>query len=161
MALPPSERCNVFGSSDLEQLKPEKAHILVVDDELLARESLGALLEDEDYEVSLASDGKEAITILKRHAISVLCTDFQMPGMNGIELVERAAHLSPGTVSVLVTAYPDYVSDSDRIDAVKHKLLVKPFKPDSVIRILAQAVRFSRIRGHLGTVPEHSKRASS
>jgi len=110
------------------------------------------MLEELDYEISLASSGEEAIEILGRQTINVLCTDFQMPGMNGIELMQQAETVSPSTVGVLVTGYPDFASDCNADQHAQYLLLLKPFKPDDMVRILGQAVRFSKIRGSLGTV---------
>ncbi len=135
-------------STQHEIATDSSAHVLVVDDEAIQRETLGATLEDAGYVVTLAENAAEAIDLLEREQIQVLCTDFQMPGMNGLELADRARGVSPGTVSVLVTGYPDYVMESDRSPgSSRPMLLVKPYHPDDVLRILAQAVRFSRIRG--------------
>jgi DNA-binding NtrC family response regulator len=126
--------------------KPDPPHVLVVDDEDLARESLGALLE-EDFRVSLASSADEAIEILRRQQpVDVLCTDFQMPGMNGIELIRELSRLSPATVGVLVTGYPDLAANRSAESDGGFLVVVKPFTPDRVLQIVSQAARFGRIR---------------
>lgn len=126
--------------------KPERLHVLVVDDEQLARESLGALLE-EDYRVSLAGSADHAMEILRRQQpVHVMCTDFQMPGMNGVDLIRQLSKLSPATVGVLVTGFPDLASGGNAEDDEDFLVVVKPFTPDRVLRIVAQAARFSKIR---------------
>jgi len=137
----------------MQQKDAEAAHVLVVDDEALQRESLRATLEDAGYVVSVAACGEEAIGILESERVEVLCTDFQMPGMNGLELVNQANAASPGTVSVLVTGYPEFVAGGDREPGKRHMLLVKPYRPEDLLRILAQAARLSRIRGVIDRLP--------
>jgi chemotaxis protein histidine kinase CheA/ActR/RegA family two-component response regulator len=63
--------------------------VLVVDDSLSVRKSLTQLLEDSAYEVVGAGDGLEAIRILEKFRPHVICTDLEMPNMNGLELTEH------------------------------------------------------------------------
>ena len=63
--------------------------VLVVDDSLSVRKSLTQLLEDSAYEVLGAGDGLEAIRLLENFKPHVICTDLEMPNMNGLELTEH------------------------------------------------------------------------
>lgn len=63
--------------------------VLVVDDSLSVRKSLVQLLEDATYEVAVAGDGHEAVREIARFNPHVLCTDLEMPNMNGLELTEH------------------------------------------------------------------------
>jgi chemotaxis protein histidine kinase CheA/ActR/RegA family two-component response regulator len=63
--------------------------VLVVDDSLSVRKSLTQLLEDSAYEVVGAGDGLEAIRMLEKFKPHVICTDLEMPNMNGLELTEH------------------------------------------------------------------------
>ena len=64
--------------------------VLVVDDSHSVRKSLGQLLTDASFEIATASDGMEAIRMLEKFQPQVICTDLEMPNMNGLELT---AHL--------------------------------------------------------------------
>ena len=134
-------------------------HVLVVDDEALARESLGAILE-ERYRVTLAGRAEEAVALLQEDPASVICTDFQMPGMNGLELLRRAAKAFPQTVGVLVTGFPDLAERGARREDDRYLLLVKPFTPDGLLRIVAQAVHVSEIRSIRSSKPSRSGSAA-
>ena len=123
--------------------KRDVAHVLVVDDEEAARETLGAILED-TYRVSLASSGEKAVEILRKQEVDAVCTDLQMPGMSGIELLRQLPQISPRTVGILVTGYPELTADVDRHRG--HLLVVKPYTTENLLRMVAQAVSFSRIR---------------
>ena len=129
----------------------DQAHVLVVDDEELARESLGAILE-ESYRVTLARSGEEALGILRAQTVNVVCTDYQMPGMDGRQLLAELAKVSPETVGVLVTGFPELASHGDRDRNRGHLVVVKPFTPERLLQIVAQAISFNEIRSSKASV---------
>ena len=63
--------------------------VLIVDDDEIALELLGAAIASAGYEVSTASDGCEALEILRTGVFRVVITDWEMPNMNGIELCRK------------------------------------------------------------------------
>ena len=66
-----------------------KSRILVIDDEAAIRESLRMTLEYEGYEVLLAPTGQDGITSAERDAPDLVLLDVKMPGMDGLEVLER------------------------------------------------------------------------
>lgn len=101
--------------------------ILIVDDEK-ENISLLANLLGEGRQILEARGGEEAIEQLRKHAVDLILTDQRMPGMSGVELLERANAERPDSVRMLVTAYPDV---TDAIHAINrghvHRYLTKPF----------------------------------
>lgn len=83
--------------------------ILLVDDQQLLRRGLRLLLETEDgLEVAAeASDGHEALAVLRGTEVDVVLTDARMPGMDGVELVRQLAVLHPGLPAVVLTTFDD------------------------------------------------------
>ena len=79
--------------------------ILIVDDEKNYLRVLSAVLEDEDYEVLTALSGAEALEIHKRSDLGLILTDMKMPGMNGIELLERVKAVDPDLPVIMMTAH--------------------------------------------------------
>ncbi|QEM68983.1 response regulator [Geobacter sp. FeAm09] len=69
--------------------------ILVIDDEMLARESLASCLEEQGYCVLQASDGSQGLELLYRHRPTLVFTDLRMPVMSGFEVVERLTQELP------------------------------------------------------------------
>ena len=67
---------------------PKKPRILVVDDEAAMRESLTDWLMEDDYEVSQASSGEEAVSMVKEKDFDVVLLDLKMPGMDGLETMK-------------------------------------------------------------------------
>ncbi len=80
--------------------------ILVVDDDPQVRDLAVVMLEDTGFTVLEASSGEEALDVLATHPeIRLLFTDVRMPGMDGMELADRATGLHPGLKVVLTTGY--------------------------------------------------------
>lgn len=76
--------------------------IMLVDDDHTVLHLLEELFSEE-YEVLTAASGVEALRVLEQHDVSLLITDQQMPGMTGVELLERAASLRPHTPRIILT----------------------------------------------------------
>ena len=65
------------------------ARILVVDDSPLTRELIASLLEAVGYDILIATDGTEALDVLAQNPVDLVCTDLEMPRMDGLELTRR------------------------------------------------------------------------
>ena len=81
--------------------------ILVVDDELVIRESLHGWLRKSGYQVFTAENGEEALSILQEKRPKIVLADIRMPGMDGIELLQRIKTVSPDTQVIMISAYGD------------------------------------------------------
>ena len=80
--------------------------ILLVDDEVMVRETLATSLEDAGYAVMVAADGPEALDLLRTTAVvDVLVTDLSMPGLDGLALIRQAQRQRSGLPAVLLTGY--------------------------------------------------------
>jgi len=124
-----------------ESAEGRKPGILVVDDDEGIRDNIADLLSTEDYRVIVASNANEAMDRLAAEDVDLLLTDFQMPGRNGVELIEAARTTKKDLPAILMTAYL-YVYE--QIDEERRKaisLLRKPFDADEVLRLVAEGVR--------------------
>ena len=79
--------------------------IMVVDDDSLGREYLCETLMRGGYEVVSVSNGQQAIIRISKEAYDVIFLDMKMPGMCGMEVLEKVKSISPETVVILMTAY--------------------------------------------------------
>ena len=79
--------------------------ILVVDDEFIVRDSLKEWLEDDGFTVDAVASGPEALDLLSKQAYQLMLTDIKMPGMNGVELLQKAKEDFPDLCVVMMTAY--------------------------------------------------------
>ena len=88
-----------------------RATILLVDDEELVRNGTADMLRDIGYDVLTAASGAEALMLLRSGCeINLLVTDYLMPGMNGVDLVQAAGSLVPGLPALLITGYSNIAS---------------------------------------------------
>jgi two-component system NtrC family response regulator len=116
------------------------ANVLVVDDERNYLFVLEDLLTDEGYNVLTASSGTEALEILRDQQVDAVLSDIKMPGMNGIELLERVFANDPGLPVILMTAFAevDQAVSAMKKGAIDH--IQKPFDNDDIKRAVARAV---------------------
>ena len=84
-----------------------KARILIVDDEPELRTLLGHVLENAGYEITEASDGDEAINLLKKQKHEIALLDIQMPKLNGIQVLKFIKQNLPHTKAIMLTGYAD------------------------------------------------------
>jgi len=105
----------------------QAAHVMVVDDEAVARISLAEILRLEGYHVATAASGEEALSLLdKSDPFDLIVLDLKMPGMDGLEVTDTVQKRSPGTVIILLTAFGTLET---AIQAIKHgaqDYLLKP-----------------------------------
>jgi response regulator RpfG family c-di-GMP phosphodiesterase len=81
--------------------------IVIVDDEEGIRKSLKRLLAVLDVTLLEASGGLQALELLRAHQASLIISDQRMPGMTGVELLQKVREISPDTVRILLTGYAD------------------------------------------------------
>lgn len=108
-------------------MSAKKHSILIVDDEQENINLLSNIL-GEDYSLYQALDAAQALSFLKKNEIHLVLTDQRMPGLSGVELLEKAREIRPDSVRMLVTAYPDV---NNAIQAINrghvHRYVAKPF----------------------------------
>jgi DNA-binding NtrC family response regulator len=86
---------------------PQKNRILVVDDEDALRMVLSSELEGEGYKVASASDGAEAIDILKKDEFDLILLDIKMPNVDGFEVLKFVKETHPNTKVIMLTGFAD------------------------------------------------------
>ena len=125
---------------------PRKLSLLVVDDERAMRESLAAWLRKEGYQVDCAESGALALEMLARHPPDLMLVDIKMPGMDGLELLEKVRADYPAVQVVMITAYG---SIKDAVEAMKQgarDYLLKPFDPEQLMVLVAKLAEHWALR---------------
>jgi len=120
--------------------------ILVVEDEpdILNLLHLLIRLWTTEYDLLLAKDGAAALAHINRRSIPLVITDYNMPGMNGLQLASIIKAHSPATCIVLVTAYPTLaLHDEAKMNKVDF-YLTKPLQIDALEHIVRATL-------HIGT----------
>lgn len=138
--------------------KESVARILVVDDHPNTATTLARAISQlgEGVEVMSATSGKEAIELSNGGTFDVLITDMMMPGMNGLELIERLqAH--PGgrpAHNILITAYdvPGLKESARRMKV--NEVIIKPVRPEHIYQIVSNILGGGAIAAKAAAVPE-------
>lgn len=121
--------------------------ILFVDDDASLRTVVSIALKRDGHDVVVATDGDDALAKFGQDQFDLVIQDVRMPGMNGLELLERLKNISVDTPVVVMTAFSawDVAVDAMRLGAFDY--LKKPFDNDE-LRILARrAILFGRSAG--------------
>jgi len=109
------------------------ARILVVDDEFTSIAILKKVLEEAGHRVTTVSNGEKAIEQINEFKYDILLTDFNMPGMNGIELTEKALQIEPDFIVILITAFATIRSAVDAIRLGAFDYLTKPVNKEELL----------------------------
>jgi len=133
-------------SSSASSEASRRPGILVVDDDAGIRENIADLLSSENYEVVSAANADEAMRVLESQRIDLLLTDFQMPGRNGVELIEAARRANHGVPAILMTAYLYVFEQMDERRREGVTLLRKPFDAEEILQTVAEKLA----DGHAG-----------
>jgi DNA-binding NtrC family response regulator len=111
----------------------QSAAVLVVDDELLIRETLAEYLGQEGYAVVTCESGEDALGRAEEQLFDVVLCDVHLPGMDGLELLDRLQRVSPETFVLLITAYATVESAVEAFQRGAHDYLMKPILLDEVL----------------------------
>ena len=107
----------------------EKITILVVDDEIVSRYTIEALLESEDHTLVFAENGKQGLEKAEAMMPDLILLDVMMPGMNGFEVCRRLrTHPRLAQLPVvMVTAWDDPTARSRCLEMGANEVICKPF----------------------------------
>lgn len=125
------------------------AHILVVDDEARARETLQTLLEGEGYDVSTAADGFKALGQLEEVRPEAVLTDLRMPIMDGLELIEKIRESDRQVPCIVMTAFGSIETAVEAMQIGADDYLTKPLNFDAVELVLERNIERLRMRREL------------
>ena len=118
--------------------------VLIVDDDVGFRTTIGRDLGEHGFAVSLAHNADDAIEALTARAggaaIDVLLTDLRMPGADGIDLLERIRTISPRTRAILMSGYATARDYQRAIECGAVRVLCKPFTSSELLLAIRQAV---------------------
>ena len=121
-------------------------HILIVDDNrdgLLVRRSL---LEEIGYRVQIAGNGEEGLKLFEHHPFEVVVTDYKMPHMNGVELIERLRRVNPNARVVLLSGFVDPLGLTEENTGADIVLAKSAHEPVQLVRAVKRLVNSRTVR---------------
>jgi len=116
--------------------------VLLVDDDPALLRSLAAALEL-DFEVVSCNSAERALSLLKSGEFHAVCSEYAMPGMNGIELFERVAQLPCPIACLLLTGASSFIAQRA---SVGHYVLTKPAEPARLASLLTGLARTAQLK---------------
>jgi len=118
-----------------------KLKLLIVDDEKSVRDSLKHWFTEDGYEVITAPDGKKALELAGSQPLDIALLDMKMPGMSGLEVMERLQQISPDMLFIIMTAFADVHTAVDSLKKGAFDYITKPFDPDDLTHLIRNATR--------------------
>jgi serine/threonine-protein kinase len=122
----------------------ERPSLLFVDDERAILTAMRVVFRGA-YDVTVTTDGNEAIELMRNKRFHVIVCDQRMPIMPGVEVLRHARDLSPATIRILLTGYADTDAILGAINDVEvHRFLQKPWDNAALKRVVDEAIALAR-----------------
>ncbi len=126
------------------EIATQTATILVVDDEENTREGLSKILEKEGYNVEMAANGKEAMSLLKRQGFDLVITDMRMPLMDGLEVLREIKKMDEGIGVIMITAFGEVESYLEAMNMGAFEYINKPVRVNELKRVITKVLEGRR-----------------
>ncbi|MBZ5642298.1 MAG: sigma-54 dependent transcriptional regulator, partial [Acidobacteriia bacterium] len=117
-----------------------KARILIVDDELVVRDSLGKWFEEEGYRVETATTARDALLKLPVQRWDVALVDIKMPGMDGLELQRKIREVDAEILIIIMTGYASVETAVQALKDGAYDYITKPFDVDELRLIVSRSL---------------------
>jgi two-component system, probable response regulator PhcQ len=126
--------------------------LLIVDDEEFVRNALARALRSEEYEIRTADGPKAAWEALSERPADIILSDFKMPRMTGLELLQRVREQYPDSIRIMLTGHADTETVIDAVNNSEiYRFLTKPWNDDELKLMLRLAA------AHLDTMRENRR----
>jgi len=123
-----------------------QVHVLVVDDDPALREILQEALMRESYAVSTAEDGTAALQAVKESVVHIVITDYQLPDIDGLEVIDRLSKLDAKIIPIVMTGFGTIETAVRAMKSGAFDFITKPFDLETVAVVVRKAAEFHRLR---------------
>ena len=135
------------------------AKILIVDDELIMRESLAGWLQRDGHTIQTAPSGEEALDKLKETHFDIMLVDIKMEGISGLEVLQQVKESDPDVAVVMITAYGSIPTAIEAMKNGAYDYMLKPFDPNELGVLIEKIIRYQeQEREMLFLREEHKER---
>ncbi len=135
--------------------KARKYRILIVDDELVVRDSLQKWFESEGYEAVAVASGREALQAVEKRQFDLVLIDIKMPGMDGMELQRRLKDIDSELTVIIMTGYASVETAVEALKRGAYDYITKPIDPDDLVHLVSNALGHKRYRRELEQLREN------
>ena len=123
-----------------------RGKILIVEDELIARENLDHVLKKEGYDTVAVESGVLAFKELEKQEFDLVMTDLKMQQVDGLQVLERTKELSPDTEVIMITGFATVSTAVEAMQKGAYHYLPKPYKIDEMRILVAKAMEKRSLR---------------
>ena len=113
--------------------------ILIIDDERSIRNSLKEILADEGYDVDVAENGAQGCTMVEKEKYSVIFCDIKMPEMDGMEVLDRLAHMGVDSAVIMISGHGDIDTAVECIKRGAFDFIQKPLDLNRILITIKNA----------------------
>lgn len=124
----------------------ERERIVVIDDDYAMRLSCSQTLTKSGFEVETFDDGAQGLAGIGELKPALVVVDLKMPGLSGLEVIQRVRALDPDIVVVVITGYATITTAVDAMKSGAYDFLPKPFLPDELRRIVSRGLEHRHLR---------------
>ncbi len=115
-------------------------HILIIEDEQIARKNLEHILVKEGYKVTAVDTGTKGLALIKSKTFDLIITDYKMKKMDGMQILEHSRELQPLTEVIMITGYATVDNAVTAMREGAYHYIAKPYKIDEVRKIIREAL---------------------
>jgi two-component system response regulator AtoC len=121
-------------------------HVLVIDDDTAVRELLIATLLNDGYQATGVGDGLAGIQTIQEQPVHIVITDLQMPGIDGLEVIDRISKLDSKIITIVMTGYGTIDYAVRTMKAGAFDFITKPFGSDTVSLVVKRAIEVQKLK---------------
>jgi DNA-binding NtrC family response regulator len=136
-----------------------KGRILIVDDEQVVRESLSSWFRGEGFQVSSASNAREVLERVHRGEWDLALLDIKMPGMDGMDLMDRLHEIDPQLILIMMTGYASVDTSIRALKRGAYDYVTKPVDPDELLHLTLNALEHCRAKREVVRLRENLREA--
>ena len=129
--------------------------LLIVDDELVVRDSLGKWFESEGYEVAIAESAHAALQRMAGDRFDCALVDIKMPGVDGIELQAKLHEIDGSMPVIIMTGYASVETAVKALKNGAYDYITKPVDPDELVHLVSNALRQSTAEKEVSRLKEN------
>jgi len=123
---------------------PEKASLLIVDDDEDMLETLSDILQEKGYRTETAKTGEKAITKAKERLFDIALIDLRLPDVTGIELLRTFRKKHPTMMNIIITGHSTLQNAVDALNLGANAYIMKPIDPERLDQVIKECLAYAR-----------------
>ncbi|HLE75605.1 MAG TPA: response regulator [Candidatus Bathyarchaeia archaeon] len=137
---------------------PERARVLIIDDDENTLETLSDILQEKGYQTETAKNGKDAIAKAEKRFFNVALIDIKLPDMTGVEVLQVFGKMSPYTMNVMITGHATLQNAIESVNIGANAYIMKPIDHETLDKILEECLKKQQLLIFPNEVPAYLRK---